>query len=206
MPLPVVGNVNYFLGTQSPLESFKKLQQNYGDIVTIHVGHSTKVIFVIGYKEVASLFGSKEFAELTADRPGGISDARELAKGILWAGWPTVQERRKFVIRWLKEFGLTISGNKQALTTDRLEDEVLSLCSFVEKSCGKPIDLSKRISEYSSSCVLVPLRGTPLDLEDPQTKVMFEAGEEFFKTTFQSILLAPFASMLKFMVPDTMKK
>ena len=204
IPLPIIGNANWFFSNDA-IGTFKKLREQYGDLVTIHIGHSTEFIFVLGYKEVATLFGSKDFAELTADRPGGFSENRELTKGILWARWPQVLERRKFVTRWLKEFGLTISGNTKAQTTDRLEDEAVSLVQYIDERIGQPMSLSRKIIEYSSNCVLVPLRGRPLDFNDAQTKEIFRAGDVFFNAPFLSVLLAPFASYMKHVAPDTQK-
>ena len=200
IPMPVIGNANWFFNVP-PNDAMRELQRRYGNVVTVHIGHSTRAVIVIGYKEINDIFGNRETAELVAGRPP-LTDSRDVAAGILWADWPAVQEPRKFVSRWLKEFGLSLSGNKHGITTQQMEAEIQSFCDHVENNCNTPLQFQTKLLECVASCVMVPLHGKRLDFSDPISKKMYQNARILFDSNFIMLFLSPFSSIISMFVPD----
>ncbi|XP_033744152.1 cytochrome P450 2B19-like [Pecten maximus] len=131
-PLPLLGNL-LDLASKDQLETYRKLREKYGDLVTLHVGSITMVV-VSGYDTLRELFVKR--GEVTSDRPD-LFVFREVTngEGIVSRSGPEWKIHRAFAVGGLRDFGF---GKKSI--EGKIMEEVEIFLHVLEEKQGQPIN------------------------------------------------------------------
>ncbi|OWF51176.1 cytochrome P450 2H2-like [Mizuhopecten yessoensis] len=158
-PLPLLGNIlNLASGDQ--LETFSKLREKYGDLVTLHVGSFTMVV-VNGYDTLRELF--VKHGDVTSDRPD-LFVFREITKGEgivskSGADWKT---QRTFALGGLRDFGF----GKKSLEGKIMEEVEIFLKILGEKE-KQPMHPESHIQISVANIICAILFGKRFEHSDP---------------------------------------
>lgn len=141
--LPIIGHLH--LLSALTFRSFRDLAKQYGPIMHLQLGEVP--IVVVSSTEIAREV-LKEQDIKCADRPGSI------AMEIMWYNYKDIafspyggywRQMRKICI-----LELLSPKNVRSFVSIR-NDEVSRLVEFIEKSCGKPVNLTEKVFAMSSS-------------------------------------------------------
>ncbi|OWF51175.1 cytochrome P450 2H2-like [Mizuhopecten yessoensis] len=159
-PLPLLGNILNLAGSSDPLQTFRKLREKYGDLVTLHVGSYT-IVVVSGYDTLRELFVKR--GDVTSDRPNTFA-FREITKGegIVSRSGAEWKTQRTFAIGGLRDFGF---GKKSLEGKIREEVEIFLMVLDVEE--GKPLHPESFVQTSVANIICAIVFGKRFEHGDP---------------------------------------
>ncbi|XP_063757958.1 cytochrome P450 2K1-like [Eleginops maclovinus] len=167
-PLPLIGNLLQ-LDLKNPYNTFMELSKKYGSVFTVYLG-SQKVVILAGYKTVkealvncADEFGDRYSMQITKETSGG--------HGIIWASGESWKEMRRFVLTYLRDFGM----GKRAC-----EDKIIEECNYlieVLKKCkGEAFDTTQPIYHAVSNIICSIVYGSRFEYDDTEFTSLVEGA------------------------------
>ncbi|XP_060077641.1 cytochrome P450 2C3-like [Ylistrum balloti] len=158
-PLPLLGNLLDLASTDQRI-TFRKLQEKYGDLVTLHVGSFTMVV-VSGYDTLRELFVKR--GDVTSDRPD-LFAFREVMKwqGIVSRSGPEWKTHRTFAIGGLRDFGF----GKKSLE-GKIMEEVEAFLNVLEEKQGQPLHPESCIQTSVANIICSIIFGKRFEHGDP---------------------------------------
>ncbi|XP_029446184.1 cytochrome P450 2G1-like [Rhinatrema bivittatum] len=159
-PFPIIGNL-FQIKSGEMVQSFKKLQEEYGPVFTVYLGNRPLVV-VCGYQAVKEAFidqgdvfferGNVPALERILQRSGV-----GMLRGEKW------KEIRAFSIKTLKDLGM---GKRNF--EEKLKEEAQCLVEEFRKTKQLPVDPSSYLSQATSNIICSVVFGMRFDYGDKE--------------------------------------
>ncbi|XP_069129053.1 cytochrome P450 2B4-like [Argopecten irradians] len=158
-PLPLLGNL-LDLASSDQLETFRKLREKYGDLVTLHVGSFTMVV-VSGYDTLRELFVKR--GDVTSIRPDIFTFTDITHRhGITSRSGPEWKVHRTFSMAALRDFGF----GKKSLE-GKITEEIEVFLNILYENQGRAFNVDYCLQTSVANIICAIAFGKRFEHDDP---------------------------------------
>ncbi|NP_001268260.1 cytochrome P450 2B1-like precursor [Mesocricetus auratus] len=159
-PLPFLGNLLQ-IDRGGLLNSFRRFQEKYGDVFTLHLGS----------KPVVMLYGTEAIREALVDQAEAFSGRTTIAVlkptfmdyGVIAANGERWKTLRRFSLVTMRDFGM---GKRSV--EERIQEEAQCLVEELRKSQGAPLDPTFLFQCITANIICSIVFGQRFDYKDGQ--------------------------------------
>ncbi|KAF9802309.1 hypothetical protein SFRURICE_008991 [Spodoptera frugiperda] len=159
--LPIVGYLP-FLDRHQPHLTLTKLSKQYGPIYGIGMGSVYSVV-LSDHKLIRDAFAKENFS---GRAPLYLTHGIMHGNGIICAEGSLWKDQRKLITMWLKSFGMSKHSVSREKLEKRIASGVYELLENVEKSEGRPMDLSHMLTNSLGNVVNEIIFGSKFPPDD----------------------------------------
>ncbi|XP_028652684.1 cytochrome P450 2B4-like [Erpetoichthys calabaricus] len=178
-PLPLIGNMLQ-LNLRALHESFMKLKETHGPVMTVHVG-SRQVLVLVGFEAVHEALVQQ--ADVFAGRAHSpVVDMLKLDFGLAQSNGERWKQLRRFSVSTLRDFGMGKSSIE-----GWIQEEAKNLTEEFRKTKGTPCDPTIILSWAVSNVICSLVFGQRFDYQDKNFIGMlslFNENQRLFSSPF----------------------
>ncbi|ETN60006.1 cytochrome P450 [Anopheles darlingi] len=161
--VPIFGYLT-FIGHEKHTQ-YMKLAKKYGSLFSAKLGAQLTVV-ISDYKIIREAFKTEEFT----GRPHSPLLKTIGGFGIINSEGPLWKDQRRFLHEKLRNFGMTVLGNKKHLMESRIMTEVTELLLTLSAVSNESTDLSRYLSVSVSNVICNIIMSVRFSIDDPKFK------------------------------------